>query len=76
MYCTMKCQWKLNFHVLYHGPINESESESESEFATEWRVSDNRGHPQLVCVHGYTALFQMGVHGNWLKVLTNAHTHI
>ena len=29
MYCTMKCQWKQNFHVLYHEPINESESESE-----------------------------------------------
>ena len=24
------------------------------QFATKWRVSDNRGHPWLVCVHGYT----------------------
>ena len=32
-------------------------------FATKWRVSDNRGCPWLVCVHGYTVIFLMRVHG-------------
>ena len=40
MYCTMKCQWKQNVHVLYHGPINESESESESETIMVIRYDD------------------------------------
>ena len=32
-------------------------------FAIEWRVSDNRGRPWLVCVQSYTVIFLMSVHG-------------
>ena len=45
-------------------------------FATEWRVSDNRGRPCLVCFHGYSDFADVCP---WLKVLTTArartHTH-
>ena len=42
-------------------------------FATEWRVSDNRRCPRLVCVHGYTVIFLMA-HG-WRCLQTHTHTH-
>ena len=42
-------------------------------FANDWRLSDNRGRPWLVCVHGYTEIFRMCVHG--CRCLQNAHTH-
>ena len=50
-------------------------------FATEWRVSDNRGRPRLVCVHDYTATFPLklsmveGAYNPPPPTNTRTHTH-
>ena len=46
-------------------------------FATEWRVSDNRGSPQLECARGYTAiLLKLSmVEGAYKRAHTHTHTH-
>ena len=46
------------------------------QFATEWRVSDNRGRPRLVCVHGYTAiLLKLSMVEGAYRERTHTHTH-
>ena len=40
--------------------------------ATNWRFSDNRGRPWLVCAHGFIVSFLMCPP---LKAFTNAHPH-
>ena len=62
------CEILLFNHLLYtpYTPLslNICFTCMPMRFATEWRVSDNRERPRLVCVHCYTAIFfLMGVYG-------------
>ena len=43
-------------------------------FATDWRFSDNRGRPWLVCVHSFIVIILMYVH-RWRHLQPPPHTH-